>query len=390
MTSVPDRGRRLWTAILLVAAAATVAAGPADGQEESPASFEERRLVGDWEQPDAFLLARQPLWDEAVDQLLEVLLPYPVYLVSRPTAWRRLPERPGLQLLEMEHESAWVRDYGPLQAHDHGRLLWLDADYHSDRPGDDAVPDVLAQALGVRVERLTVRLDGGAVASDGRGLCVMTNASLEGLGTAEPRGVADRIGCQALVVIPALANEPTGHADLIVHFLGPHKVGVAELPADSKPSQDAIRLDVAATRIDRAVSKLERQLEVVRVPAHLDSEGRFYSYLNVVPLDARLLVPEYEAVPQRVQKAAYEALRHGSGKRLVPVSADAIALGGGGLHCVVLGLHRTGPVGPSPEETPAEPGMGRSGRSVRRSSPSIPGDHLTSGRGLDRVTHEHP
>lgn len=345
----------------LVAAAATVAlaAGPVDGQEPPPAAFDERRLVGDWEQPDAFLLARQPLWDETVDQLLEALLPHPVYVLSRPTAPRRLPELPGLQLLVMEHESAWVRDYGPLQVHDHGRLLWLDADYQTDRTGDDAVPGVLARALGVRVERLAVRLDGGAVASDGRGLCVMTSASLEGLGTAEPGGTADRIGCQTLVVVPALASEPTGHADLIVHFLGPDMVGVAELPADSKPSRDAVRLDVAATRIDRAVSKLERQLEVVRVPAHLDSEGRFYSYLNVVPLDARLLVPDYEAVPPRVQAAAYKALRHGSGKRLVPVSADAIALGGGGLHCVVLGLHLS--------------------RSVRWTSTSIPGDHLTSG-----------
>lgn len=376
---------------MLVAAAATVAlaAGPADGQEP-PAAFEERRLVGDWEQPNAFLLARQPLWDEAVDQLLEVLLPYPVYLVSRPTAPRRLPKRPGLQLLEMEHESAWVRDYGPLQVHDHGRLLWLDADYHTGRPGDDAVPDVLARALGVRVERLTVRLDGGAVASDGRGLCVMTSASLEGLGTAEPGGAADRIGCQTLVVIPALASEPTGHADLIVHFLGPDMVGVAELPADSKPSQDAVRLDVAATRIDRAVSKLERQLEVVRVPAHLDSEGRFYSYLNVVPLDARLLVPDYEAVPPRVQAAAYKALGHGSGKRLVPVSADAIALGGGGLHCVVLGLHLKGSVGPSPGETVG----GARNRTVGQERPVA--FHLDSGRppdggrGPDRVTREPP
>lgn len=308
-------------------ASATVAAEP-DG----------RRLAGDWEPADAFLLADERLWQESLDVLLDALSPRPVYLISD----RRHAGRGGgsdLVTVDLPYESAWVRDYGPVQVRDRGDVIWLDAAYYVDRPLDDAIPSWLGRHLGVPVERVAHRLEGGGIASDGRGLCAMTTASLRRLSVSDERTIVDRFACRSLIAVPALAAEPTGHVDLIVHFLRPDLVAVGTLAADASSDGDALRLDIAARLLERAAARAGRRLEIVRVPIHPGDSGEFFSYVNVVDLEEELLVPDFGAVPEEVQAEAYDVLRRSSGKKLVPVPADAIALAGGGLHCIVLGLY---------------------------------------------------
>lgn len=329
------------TACCLTVATATGAALVTVAVSQEPAQAKERRLVGDWEPPDAYVVARQALWDDVVDRLLEILEPYPVYVVTDPDQHVRPTRRPGVAVLEMAHESAWVRDYGPIQVEDDGRSLWLNAEYYPHRPGDDSLPDRLGYLLDVPVEPLPTRFEGGAVVSDGQGLCVMTDTSARQLGGSDWRNGTARkqLGCREIVIVPALSSEPTGHVDFLIHFLRPDVVGVAALVTNSAPDADAARLDAAATLLERAASKLGRRLEIIRVPVYRGPDGRLFSYLNVLPLERRLLVPEFEAVPAGVQEEAYDVLRRASGKELVAVPADAVALAGGGLHCLVLGLH---------------------------------------------------
>lgn len=85
-----------------------------------------------------------------------------------------------------------------------------------------------------------------------------------------------------------------------------------------------------------------RRLRVVRIPVYRTEDERLLSYVNVVALRYRLLVPDFRDVPPEIQREAHATLRRASGKTLVPIPADAIALVGGGLHCIVLGLHLAG------------------------------------------------
>ncbi len=300
---------------------------------------DDRRLVGDWETPDAFLLAHQGLWQESLDALVDALPPRSVYLITEPPEATSRVGEAGVLTFDLPHESAWVRDYGPIQVQIRGDPIWLDAEYHPLRPRDDAVASRLGRELRVPVEHVPYRLEGGGISSDGMGLCAMTSASLRRLDIPDTQEFADRLGCRSLEVLPSLSSEPTGHVDQIAHFLRPGVVAVGALAADSQARVDAARLDMAAGLLRRAAARTGRMLEVVRVPIHLGKGGEFFSYVNVVDLEDELLVPDFDAVPDKVQAEAYHVLRRASGKKLVPIPADAIALAGGGLHCIVLGLH---------------------------------------------------
>lgn len=321
-------GAALTVAVLTSALIAGCSAAPQRAApDEAAVSAEpgERRLIGDWEPPAAFLVGRQELWGAAADSVIGLLTPAPVYVLA-PSDGR--------------HESAWVRDFGPIQIERSGRAVWLDLDYDPGRPGNDALPGSLGPAFGVPVERLPLRLDGGGLASDGRGLCAMTESSLQELSPLEAPDVARRLGCLELVVLPPLPGEPTGHIDLMVQFLGPDVVAVATLLGPGISHAERAELDLATRRLATAARAMGRELRVVRIPVVRSEDGRFLSYVNVVALRDHLLVPEFRDVPPGVQRDAHALLHRASDRTVVGIPADEIALGGGGLHCIVLGLHR--------------------------------------------------
>jgi agmatine/peptidylarginine deiminase len=324
-----------------LAVVALLALAAASSRDDEPAG--EIRLIGDWETPDVVLISRETAWAESVEALIGALDGYPVELMTEGVPLPGLAEEVDPSTGPV-HESPWVRDFGPLQTSRNGRTRWLDPVYLTDRPGDDSVPRWLGRRYGVPVDLLPVRLEGGAIVSNGRRLCAMTGRNLRATGlTADD--LAERVGCATIAVIPALIDEPTGHADLTVHFLGPDLVAVGQIAAGSEPdgvtAANGSRLDVTAAELGRAARVAGLRLEVIRVPVFHDGV-RFLSYLNLVDLEDRLLVPDFSAVPTAVQSTAYGILERATGKKIVAIPADILAWAGGGVHCIVLGLHTDG------------------------------------------------
>lgn len=306
-------------------------------------------LRGDHEANNLLLLVWQPEWEGAVKRLaaaaaqemeVQILVPRGAWAASRPL--RRWAKRKCVDISFQSYDTAWIRDYGPLQFVQQGQITWGDFTYDSARPEDDAFPKQLASDLEMPIARLSERLDGGGLVSNGHGLCVMTDASVEeslaDSSHRHPSDLASALGCRALAVIGALPDEQTGHADVSVQFLSHDLVAVAQMDGRQAPLQ-ALLLDQAAMLIQDTAARLGQTLRVIRVPMMHRGEV-FYSYINAVRGRTSLFVPSYREVPAELEQQAHAALAGALPElRIVPVRSDAIVGYGGALHCITLGLN---------------------------------------------------
>jgi agmatine/peptidylarginine deiminase len=280
--------------------------------------------------PSARLILLIPQ-DEREDQAVEWLLSHGLH--------------PGgaVELLDLAVDTAWVRDYGPLQTTDaDGRIIWLDSDYSS-RPEDDIVPRKLAKRFDVPLELLPEGIEGGAIVSNGSGLCVSTVEAFDANAiTTNDSDATDallgQIGCQALALVPALAEEKTKHADMFVQFLEPDTAAVASFDPMAAP-RDAARMDEAVGLLRQAASQLGMSLNIIRIPHPAPAEDTYASYINGLRVGDTFLIPEYSSVDLADEARAYEAFaEHLPNLRLVPIASDDIIELNGAVHCVTLGL----------------------------------------------------
>ena len=307
------------------------------------------RLRGDHEDNNLLLLVWQPEWEDAVkhvaasaarDVEVQILVPRGAWAASRPL--RRWAERNCVGVSFQRYDTAWIRDYGPLQFDQGGKVTWRDFGYDQERPEDDALPVQLAADFGVPLEMSKERLDGGGLVNNGNGLCVMTDRSLDEFMTESGHRRANRfaaaLGCEALTVVSALPEEQTGHADVSVQFLARDLVAVASMDHTNYPLHARL-LDRAADAIVRAADRMHQPMRVLRVPMTHDGEV-FYSYVNAVRGGSNLFVPSYRQVPLEIETAAHTALALGVPHlKVVAVPSDEIAEYGGALHCITLGLN---------------------------------------------------
>jgi agmatine/peptidylarginine deiminase len=225
----------------------------------------------------------------------------------------------------------------------HGSPLWLDAHYYDDRPDDDAVPSLLGEKARVDVEPLPFPFEGGAVVSNGHGLCASTTTSLARAGIdVDDAPLTDHflaaLGCRAWAVLPPLDGEDTGHVDMFVQFVSPGRALVAEVDEARSPA-NAARLDEAAALLERAAHLAGTALHVTRVPLWIADDGEILSWVNGARVGDRFLAPTFTSAPRDVEEQALARIAAAVAPLdVVRVPADAMAALGGAIHCTTLGL----------------------------------------------------
>lgn len=317
----------------------------------------ERTLVGDWESPSTVVLVYGDEWMDTYQALVEHLSGVVDVAVLVEEGQSREPVEAGLEALDpsrrahvwmpdYEVDSSWPRDYAPLQVRAaDGTLSWLDALYTTERPRDDELPAQLADWYGTAVEGLEQSIDGGAVASNGQGLCVVTDEYLELAdidASDEPllQGIMMRLGCEALVEVPALAHEDTKHVDMIMQFLSPQLVVVARFDPVRAP-EDAARADRAARALAGAAEAMGVPLQVERIDSPAPRAGQYPSYVNFLQIEGYALVPSYDSVDDSLERRALERLAQLMPQRtVVTVPADDVLPHGGSIHCLTWGMVR--------------------------------------------------
>jgi len=296
-----------------------------------------------WDDPQLFgdLVAAARSHAEVVALVCNV---HEYRLAQRLLSDRKIPTE-RVHFAELPHDTMWTRDYGPVIAQRHdGQPVVLNADYslHA-RPADDALPKRLAESFKIRTSEVPLKIDGGNLLSNGRGLCIATHdllyANLDaGQDEKQVRELLrTHYGAVQMVFLEPLAGEPTGHVDMFATFTSPDTVVVGAYDPADDPANAAI-LDRNAARL--AQVQLGRQkLRVVRIPMPPNGDKIWRSYTNVVYLNHALLLPSYPSLNRAGEAEALAVYRQLlPGWKLVPIQADNVNRLGGALHCVTMNL----------------------------------------------------
>ena len=310
------------------------------------------RIVADPEAPRALLLGWRA---EVADVLGEIVARTPlsvvVYLLAPPqeadTARTTLAASGrAVHVLAIPVQSPWARDWaGVLARDDLGRTVLVDPRYGGGRAEDDEVPLRLAERWKAARVPLSLALEGGNLVASPGGRCFTTRRLLDRNGELTEEEVFSRLretaGCARTVLLPTLPRDPTGHADMLVSFVG----GTA-LVAEAFPpaSRDQRILDGVHDDVGMALAGETPPLRVVHLPLVRTRRGLALSFVQVLPLGNRLLVPDYAGagVPSpvlRAQRLAWQRLRAAfPDKELAAVRLTPRIELGGGLHCYVMAL----------------------------------------------------
>lgn len=307
-------------------------------------------MVGDWEPPDAVAIVFTQTWLDAWRQMLDALTRSTNVLVLRediasaramqrwidalPPAQKDRVWRTGIFV-----DSPWVRDWGPLQIVEDGVPRWLDAPYAVARPWDDIAPQVMAEYVSADVLGIEASIDGGAISSNGDGLCASTIEYFDAY-VGDPSAIdLAGLGCRVLALVPALADEPTMHVDLFMQFVEPGIVTLADIDPTLDP-ENARRMSVAATTLRDAAAAMQLALAVERIPMPPPEGEIFRSYTNFFRTADAVLLPSYDRVDADLEDAAHGVLqRLMPDVRFVPIPSERMTAEGGAIHCLTLGLH---------------------------------------------------
>lgn len=314
------------------------------------------RLPADFEPAEALYLAYPgiPDYDEMFAAILDAAAPEgEVVVLVDPEHRSQLAElleqvdldAPYVQVVDdLPFDSVWMRDYGPIWVFTDKELAIVDPRYFSNCLYDDSVPTGLGDhAPRSSVYRSPLRVDGGDLVTNGRGLCFTTERTLDNNGLDEARFEDEArvwFGCEDVVVLQPLAGDVVPHVDMFLHPAADDVVLLEYYEPESSPANHSI-LEHNRAILETVRLGDGRPLRIVPVPMpepEIDpfaEDGYIYrSYLNLLVFNDAVLVPVYEGNPAREARALAAIRKAFSGRRLVRVASDAISLDGGALHCI--------------------------------------------------------
>lgn len=292
-------------------------------------------------------------------------------------AWRKKHDLDSynseqLTMMDIAHDTQWVRDYGPLPIRvqrpgGETQLGFVDLDYKKETPLDDTVPYQLGLLFNTDIRHIPLTFDGGNFLTDGKN-CYMTNdvrkdLSLETKEFASDRQKAedyisrffhDSVGCQKTVFIE---NAPHEHIDMWAKILDPQTVLVNQITPETVDyflkKDGYVPKDVIDMRdsLDDMARQLGVYMKVERLPMPAPYRNTMRTYANGILVNKTAVLPRYksfgwngESYPDQELHERYEQQARAAfekhGFKVDFVDADGLIFNGGALHCVAQQIPR--------------------------------------------------
>lgn len=257
---------------------------------------------------------------------------------------------PSVDLIEAPLDDLWMRDTGPVFVKGNGTKAGVNFNFNGwgekqDYDQDAGVADFVADRAGVESLPTDLILEGGGIEVDGEGTalitesCVLNKNRNPGWSKADVEAeLGPLLGIDKIIWLPGIKGKDItdGHTDFYARFARP---GVVVAGLDTDP--ESWDHDVTKRHLDILKSATDakgRQLEVVVLEApsfvrpEFESDDFAAGYINFYICNGAVIAPEF-GDPETDQVAKQELERLFPDRRVVQINIDAIAAGGGGIHC---------------------------------------------------------
>lgn len=360
--------RNMVLAVILSSLASVGQPGFAVGQgnEKSPANDA-------WRMPDeaaehsrtwmAFG-ARKDIWDDLLPEVQANLALIaksisefePVTMLVRPED-RKLAERlcgKRVELVEAPLDDLWIRDTGPVFVVNRaGKLGAVDLNFNGwgkkqAHKNDAKISRFVAEKASATHLKSELVGEGGGIEVDGHGTAIITESCFVNKNRNPKLDRADcekelkkLLGLRSIIWLPGIRGKDItdGHTDFYARFAGRGKV-LAGLESDEKSfdhkvTREHLKILHAARDAD------DRKLEVAtvdspqRIRRKLDTKEFAAGYINYYVVNGAVIAPEFGDKEADARcKATLEKLY--PKRKVIQINIDAIAAGGGGIHCATL------------------------------------------------------
>jgi agmatine deiminase len=257
----------------------------------------------------------------------------------------------AVTLVDCEIDDLWMRDTGPVFVHNAaGEKAAIGFNFNGwgdkqEYARDALVAEFTAAQSHARFISTHLVLEGGGIEVDGAGMAIMTescvlnanrNPSLSKLDC--EAALKPLLGVDKIIWLPGVAGKDItdGHTDFYARFVRPGVV-VAALDTDTYSFDHAVtkkHLEILRDSTDAQ----GRALEVIVLQAPTQPRNPHRSkdlaagYINFYVCNGAVIAPEFG--DDKADLAAKTALaRLFPGREIVQIAIDAIAAGGGGIHC---------------------------------------------------------
>lgn len=276
----------------------------------------------------------------------------PVSMLVRPDEMElaRSLVGPPVELVAAPIDDLWMRDTGPLFVNGAGAKAGVDFNFNGwgkkqEHRQDAKVASFVASKAGVQTVHTDLVLEGGGLEVDGAGTaiitesCVLNNNRNPGWKKKDVEDELDHLlGINKVIWLPGIAGREItdGHTDFYARFASPGVV-VAGLDNDT----ESFDYDVTHRHLDILRSATDahgRPLQVGILDGPSAVRQKFANddfaagYINFYVCNGAVIAPEFgDAETDSAAKATVERLF--PGREVMQINIDAVAAGGGGIHC---------------------------------------------------------
>ncbi|QUQ64713.1 agmatine deiminase family protein [Kutzneria sp. CA-103260] len=345
--------------------AATLGAGACSRPDDPPsptplASAGSRRMGAEWDRHARTLMSwpTATIWYEDVSVvrrdiagLARAVAEYEaVVLLARPEdvddASRACGS--GVEVVPIPVDDLWARDTAPVFVSDGGVDFnfngWGSKQPHAN---DAGVARAVLAKYGLPRVQTTLVAEGGALETDGQGTLLVTESSLvnknrnPGLTRQQIEDELKRVlGVTKVIWFVGVRNKDItdAHVDCLARFVAPGVVLLDQAAAGSPPDIWSRAADQARTVLAESTDATGKPLQVIDLPqpdpdrVTVRGSKSVISYANFYVGNGAVFLPKFGDA-EADDRAGQILREHLPGREIVPVRIDAIAAGGGGIHC---------------------------------------------------------